>query len=97
MGYKPHALPSIIQNFTIPTVETRLKNLTAAQNEALAAHELAWQVMAARTWQKFTPFKKGDKVWLGAWNLKCSITNPKLAPKWEGPFVITKVLSSIMC
>ena len=41
MGYKPHALPSIIQNFTIPTVETRLKNLTAAQNEALAAHELA--------------------------------------------------------
>ena len=41
MGYEPHALPSIIQNSTIPAVETRLKNLTAAQNEALAAHELA--------------------------------------------------------
>ena len=41
MGYEPHALPSIIQNSTIPAVKTRLKNLTAAQNKALAAHELA--------------------------------------------------------
>ena len=29
MGYEPHTLPSIIQNSAIPTVETRLKNLTA--------------------------------------------------------------------
>ena len=41
MGYKPHALPPIIQSSTIPAVEIRLKNLTAAQNEALAAHKLA--------------------------------------------------------
>ena len=41
IGYEPHALPSIIQNSTIPAVKTRLKNLTAARNEALAAHELA--------------------------------------------------------
>ena len=66
LGYEPHALPSIIQNFAIPAVETRLKNLTAARNEALAAHELAQQVMAAHTQQKFTPFKKGEKVWLEA-------------------------------
>ena len=95
MGYEPHALPPILQNSTISAVETRLKNLTTAWDEALAAHKLAWQIMAARTWQKFTPFKKKDKVWLEAQNLKCSITNPKFAPKQEGPFVITKVLSSI--
>ena len=41
MGYEPHTLPSVIQNFAIPAVDTRLKNLTAARNEALAAHELA--------------------------------------------------------
>ena len=41
MGYEPHALPSIIQNFAIPAVKTRLKNLTAARNKALAAHKLA--------------------------------------------------------
>ena len=61
MGYEPHALPFIIQNSTVPAVETRLKNLTTAQNEALAAHELAWQVMAAHTQQILIPFKKEKK------------------------------------
>ena len=95
MGYEPHVLPSVIQNSAIPAVETRLKNLTAAQNKALAAHELARQVMAACTQQRFIPFKKREKVWLEARNLKCSVTNPKFAPKREGPFTITKVLSPI--
>ena len=95
MGYEPHALPSIIQNSAIPAVETRLKNLTAARNEVLAAYKLARQVMATCTRQKFTPFKKGEKVWLEARNLKHSVTNPKFAPKREGPFSITKVLSPI--
>ena len=95
MGYEPHVLPSIIQNSAIPAVETRLKNLTAARNKALAAHELAQQVMAAHTWHRFIPFKKGEKVWLEARNLKCSDINPKFASKREGPFTITKVLSPI--
>ena len=51
--------------------------------------------MAACTRQKFTPFTKGEKVWLEARNLKRSITDPKFAPKREGPFTITKVLSPI--
>ena len=95
MGYELHALPSIIQDSTIPAVKTRLKNLTAAQNEALAAHELVQQVMATHTQQKFIPFKKGEKVWLEARNLKHSVTNPKFAPKRKGPFTITNVLSPI--
>ena len=41
MGYEPRALPSILSDTTIPTVETRLKTLSAARDEALAAHELA--------------------------------------------------------
>ena len=49
MGYEPCALPSVISDTTIPTVETRLKALSAACDEALVAHELAHQVMAART------------------------------------------------
>ena len=51
--------------------------------------------MAAHTQQRFVPFKKGEKVWLEVQNLKCSVTNPKFAPKREGPFTITKVLSLI--
>ena len=41
------------------------------------------------------PFKKGEKVWLEARNLKHLVTNLKFAPKREGPFTITKVLSPI--
>ena len=64
MGYEPHALPSVISDTSIPAVETHLKTLSAARNEALAAHELARQVMAACTRCSFSPFKLGDKVWL---------------------------------
>ena len=51
--------------------------------------------MSSRNNQGFTPFAKGNKVWLEARNLKRSITNLKFAPKREGPFTIVKVLSSI--
>ena len=37
----------------------------------------------------------GDKVWLEARNLKRNVINPKFATKKEGPFKITKVLSSL--
>ena len=76
MGYEPHTLPSVISDTAIPAIETRLKTLSAARNEALAAHELAQQVMAARSHRSFIPFKLGDKVWLEARNLKCLIINP---------------------
>src|SRR6266702_1355635 len=95
MGYEPRALPSVISDTSIPAVETCLKTLSAARNEALAAHELARQTMAARTRRHFSPFCKGDKVWLEARNLKRRVANPKFAAKREGPFVITKVLSPI--
>ena len=44
-------------------------------------------------WRKstFTPFKKGDKVWLDSRNLKTNY-HKKMKPKREGPFVITEVL-----
>ena len=96
MGYEPRALPSVISDTSIPAVETRLKTLSAARNEALAAHELARQVMSSRSRRGFNSFAKGDKVWLEARNLKRLIINPKFTPKREGPFTITKVLSPIV-
>ena len=96
MGYEPCALPSVIADTSIPAVEFCLKTLSAARNEALAAHELAQQVMSSCSRRGFKPFAKGDKVWLEARNLKHLIINPKFAPKWKGPFTITKVLSPII-
>ena len=52
--------------------------------------------MSSRSRRGFKPFTKGDQVWLEARNLKRLIINPKFAPKQEGPFTITKVLSPIV-
>ena len=51
--------------------------------------------MKSQIQSKFTPFIVGDKVWLEARNLKRNIINPKFTTKREGPFKITKVLSSL--
>ena len=96
IGYESCALPSVISDTSIPAVESRLKTLSATCNEALTAHELARQVMSFRSQRGFKPFAKGDKVWLEARNLKHLIINLKFAPKREGPFTITKVLSPII-
>jgi len=42
----------------------------------------------------FQPFTIGQKVWLEARNLK-TVYNKKIAPKREGPFQITNVLSPL--
>ena len=93
MGYEPYVLSTVLSETSIPTIETHLKSLSAAR--AFATHELTRQVMSFRNHQDFKPFKKGDKVWLEAKNLKHSITNLKFTSKREGPFIITKVLSLI--
>ena len=77
IGYEPRALPSVISDISIPAVETRVKTLSATRNEALAAHELARQVMSSCSRRGFKPFAKGDKVWLEARNLKRLIINPR--------------------
>ena len=44
---------------------------------------------------KFTPWKVGDKVWLEGKNLQLHYLTKKLAPKWEGPFEISQVVSPL--
>ena len=48
--YESYTLSTVIPTTSIPAIETRLKQLTAARDEALVAHELVQQVMASCTW-----------------------------------------------
>jgi hypothetical protein len=52
-------------------------------------------VMMERVIRKFSPFKKGDRVWLDSRNLKLLYPTRKLALKQEGPFLILEVLSPL--
>ena len=51
--------------------------------------------MAKRKTRGFSPFEKGDLVWLDGRNLKIGYPSQKLAPKREGPFKITEVLGPV--
>ena len=95
MGYKPQALPDNTNKTDLPAVEKQLGELVKARDKASAAHKLTRQTMKSCIQSKFTPFIAGDKVWLKARNLKRNIINPKFAAKREGPFRVTKVLSSL--
>jgi hypothetical protein len=78
----------------VPAAEQRIAQLQKARDEALTSHELARQVMATRVNKKFQLFKEGDKVWLDSKNLKIRYQTRKHTPKREGPFSISKAIST---
>jgi hypothetical protein len=71
-----------------------MEQLQYWRNDALLAHEYARQRMKEKIKSNFTPFKKGDKVWLEGTNLKSGY-NKKITTKCEGPFTIIEVLGPI--
>ena len=94
LGYEPQDYPKIRQTF-LPSLEDRLTLLDQARDEALAAHDKSRQMMKERIMSKFTPWKAGDKVWLEGKNLQLHYPTRKLAPRWEGPFEISQVISPL--
>ena len=93
-GYEPWAYPPLGKIFLL-VLENCLTTLEEAQKEALAAHETVhWIMKEWNTWD-FSPWKVGDKVWLEATNLCLNYPSRKLAPKWQGPFEISQVLSPL--
>ena len=51
--------------------------------------------MKGQVMTKFIPWKVGDKVWLEGKNLCLHYPTKKLAPKQEGPFEISQVISPL--
>ena len=94
LGIAPVAIPVSFEHMKYPTIKEKMKNLIRDREEALAAHELARQRMAGRRRDTFTPFEKGQKVWLDSRNLKTSY-HKKIGPKREGPFEIEEVLGPL--
>ena len=95
MGISPIAIPTSYKHTKFPEAKERIKNLQKDREEAIAAHELARQRMIQRIKGRTTTFKKGDKVWLDARNLKMNYITRKLAPRHAGPFTILEVRSPL--
>ena len=93
-GEPPKTLPITFEKTKYPTIEERRHTLIRDREEALAVHELAMRRIADRRKNRFTPFKKGDLVWLDTRNIKMT-NNPKIGPQREGPFLISDVLGPL--
>ena len=93
-GDSPQAIDHSFTNTRFPAVEDKMKRLIKDWEEALAAHELARTQMIDRRKGNFTPFCKGDKVWLDSRNLQ-TLYHKKMAPKREGPFEIMEVIGPV--
>lgn len=96
MGYDPRTFPTPYPKTDVPSVEKRIVEMQRARDEALATHELARQKVMKHLTRGFKPFEKGDKVWLEGKNLKFGYATQKMAPKREGPFVISEVLGPLV-
>ena len=92
MGFEPRANPPIGKTF-FPALNKRLELLDAAHKEASTAHAKAAQAVKDWIGMKFTPWKVGAKVWLDSCNLKINFPSQKLAPRQEGLFKISQVIS----
>ena len=79
-GESPEALPFMFKNTKFPAIDDKIKQLLADQEEALTAHELAQTRIVERKKNMFIPFKKGQKVWLDAHNIKTNY-HQEMAPK----------------
>ena len=94
MGESPKAIPQVFKNTKFPSIDEKIKQMTADWEEALVAHELARSRIAERKKSTFILFEKGQKVWLDTRNMKTTY-HKKMAPKWEGLFEIEEVLGPI--
>ena len=65
------------------------------REEALVAHELARARIANQKQSTFTPFVRGQQVWIDTQNIKTTHYK-KITPKHEGPFKIDKTLGPVM-
>ena len=93
-GKAPLVIPTSFKNTKFPSIAEKIKIPVTSWEEVLAAHKLARSWMAEQIKSNFTPFKKGQMVWLDTRYLKTNYYK-KMTPKWEGPFKIEEVLGLV--
>src|SRR5712672_161288 len=90
LGYTPLAHQPLRDTATIPDIDTRMKLINNAREQAQEALKQTQETMIKET--RFKEFEIGQKVWLEGKNIKRPYDSPKLSPKRYGPFrVVTKI------
>jgi len=91
LGYRPTLHPDQNVATNNQTAEQRIETLHQKRAQAITAINK----VANRGPTPEGKFKEGDQVWLEASNLKLPYHTPKLAPRRQGPFHVSEVISLV--
>jgi len=91
LGYRPTLHPNQERETNNQAVERRLEIMTQRRAQAIAAINKT----AHKSPTPIEKFKIGDQVWLEASHLKLPYHTPKLAPRRQGPFRVSKIISPV--
>jgi len=93
MGLTPHTQKTE-KSDPLPEIDKQKEDLLCARFQAQKATRRVRELRSKQT--KWTPYVKGQKMWLEGMHLSTSHPFIKLRPKQFGPFQITETLSSAM-
>src|SRR5712672_2261482 len=93
LGYTPLVHQPARDMATIPDIDTRMKLISNAREQAQEALKQTQETMIKET--KFKEFEIGQKVWLEGKNIKRPYNSPKLSPKRYGPFRVVAKISPV--
>ena len=94
-GYQPPLFPDSESEATVPSAHAmvrRCRRIWAAARQVLIRQGDRVKGSADRRRRPAPAYQPGQKVWQSAKHLHLKVPSPKLAPRFVGPFPITKII-----
>ncbi len=98
LGYQPPIFPSLESEVTVPSAHAfvqRCRHTWRRARETLLRVGARTKAQADRHRSKPPVYVVGQRVWLSSKNIPLRSVCNKLAPKFIGPFPVTKILSPV--